>query len=408
MKRRNLLGLFALCLLVGLATACSDSGSEEELGPCGTRTACMQPIDCGGDGMAEFVCASDGCCYNFADMCALAEYKDHPKCQAVDGDTEQEDTSCPADRTCCTDADCETGWTCNVDQDICECPEQYETDAEGITRCCSNNHCPAPNPNDPEDPGFVCYPEEHKCVPECKINTAQDHQCCTRGDGFSPQCPPEGNSALTECKDGFCVEPGEDAPPGWECVSDNDCNSPENCVQQFYGCVWNDGTAKDKKVCQLKTPCEAGKQACCNEAVGACTPGCYELGDYLEDTGILTCNADGKNYMLSRCSSEYEAWPSNAPVASDLYDCYEHDDEHRLPVCRSLHDHRQLQSSGSSPEKHEPRMRLGQSLQALHGKNHAGIHRESVFAAHRGREHALYRRRRCVDGRLRRRAWMLW
>ncbi len=136
----------------------------------------------------------------------------------------------------------------------------------------------------------------------------------------APQCA-ENDNGLTECKDGFCVEPGETAPPGWECTSDNDCNSPENCLQQFYQCTWNDATARDKKLCQLKTPCTAGTQVCCNEQVGACTPGCYELGDYLEDTGILTCNDDGKNYMLSRCSSDYDAWPGDAPEATDLYDC---------------------------------------------------------------------------------------
>ena len=206
---------------------------------------------------------------------------------------------------------CQNGCTANADCPlgmICDQPEPNRT-GECVDGCTSIEECPG---------GTICVAGQ--CIEgECteSAHCALGYHCNVASRVCVSGCVEDDDCRRgTRCADGLCT----DIPIGWECVSDIDCNSPENCLSQPYECDWGND-AQTIKICQLKTPCIPGKQVCCNESVGRCTPGCHELGDYLEDTGILTCNADGKSFTLSRCSSEYEVWPSNAPAATELYDC---------------------------------------------------------------------------------------
>jgi Cys-rich repeat protein len=240
----------------------------------------------------------------WVDSCgSIEEVKEMCGCGCNSTDTDCDDCT---DLPCSSNADCPTGWSCDLGTNKCkqqgctsdlDCPTGFKCNSSGVCerdscvpecagKCCGSNGCDGTCPNACV-PGEVCDLGTCQCKPDVTCTSNED---CPQGY----QC----NTVTGECEEIVCTPKCEG-----KCCGSDSCGStcPNTCPTGF---TCNMGSC----LCELDSTCTSDSQCptmhCCRD--GNCVPaacGNMQCGhDYVCELSCGTCPAGSTcDYQTYQC-----------------------------------------------------------------------------------------------------------
>jgi hypothetical protein len=277
--------LLAMC-------ACHHSPPAPDGGP---TPQCETRADCD----AGYVCTSNLFCANCTSsgQCALKELCDPTKQLCVFrpgwGNQCQLNSQCQAGQWC-------SQGLCLARDNVQLCPSGASSDCPSGLRCNAINFvceqdlgCLA---NDDCDPGEVCNPGSHVCVPMCTPATQSTvctaNQSCADG-GLCVEC-----TKASDCGVGLICDAAGNCGTGSRCYTDRDCTVPLVCYALTGQCVPRLPPCVSDENCGVTQRCDLGTGNCVPRQ---CQPDRFEPNNTPDAAYPVTA---GDYQALTLCNGE--------------------------------------------------------------------------------------------------------